>query len=157
MKLRYDTYCGLNCGACPVGLANEQENEGALQKMAGEWEVTREEVSCTGCKTDSIAPFCARCKMRACAMEKEIEFCNECDEFPCKVITDFSNDKAPHHSAIFENLEEIKKNGIEAWLKTDESRWSCSKCGTRFTWYNENCDKCGTELFSAVKEEDLKS
>ncbi len=153
MKVRYDTYCGLNCGACPVGLANEREDENTLKSMAEQWGVQREEVNCTGCKTQTIAPFCARCEMRVCAREKGLEFCSQCIDFPCRTITAFKNDKAPHHSPILKNLEEIEKEGIEAWLKKEEKRWSCSGCGARFTWYNETCSECGEELFDAVKEE----
>jgi len=153
MKLRYDAYCGLDCGACPVGLANELNDEAGLQKMAEEWGVKREDVICSGCKTATIAPFCARCEMRICAMEKGLEFCSQCDLFPCKIITDFKNDKAPHHSAIFENLKEIGKIGVEAWLETENRRWACGGCGTRFTWYSEKCTSCGEELFNANDQE----
>ena len=153
MKVRFDSYCGLNCGACPVGLANEQEDEKALDQMAEEWEARREDLNCTGCKTEKTAAFCTKCEMRVCAMEKGLEFCSECDEFPCKTITDFRNDKVPPHSAIFENLKEIEKSGIEVWLAEEEKRWTCNKCMTRFTWYNEACSDCGKDLFNAVNEE----
>ena len=153
MKVRYDTYCGLNCGACPVGLANELNYEAGLRKMADEWGVKREDVSCSGCKTDTIAPFCARCEMRVCAREKGFEFCYQCEEYPCDAITDFKNDKAPHHSPIFSNLREIQKNGIEPWLRQEEIRWSCSSCGKRFSWYDDTCSDCGGKLFSVVEEE----
>lgn len=153
MKVRYDAYCGLNCGACPIGLANEQEDEQGLQKMAEEWGVKREDLNCTGCKTTATASFCTKCDMRLCALETGVEFCNQCDEFPCEIITAFRNDKAPHHSAIFENLEEIKNKGIEVWLESEKKKWSCGKCGTRFTWYNETCSECGEELFNAVNQE----
>lgn len=153
MKTRYDTYCGLNCGACPVGLANELDDEENLRKMAEEWGVKRKDVICSGCKTDTIAPFCSKCEMRVCAREKGLEFCSRCNDFPCEKITSFKNDKAPHHSPIFKNLTEIEKMGIQAWLRQEEKRWSCSSCGTRFTWYNEACGECGEDLFHAVKEE----
>lgn len=153
MKVRYDAYCGLNCGACPVGLANELNDDEALEKMAEEWGVKREDVVCSGCKTDTVAPFCAGCEMRVCAMEKGLEFCSQCDLFPCKAITDFRNDKMPHHSVIFENLKEIEKNGVEAWLEAEERKWSYTECNTRFAWYSETCSNCGAKLFNAVDQE----
>jgi len=153
VKVRYDTYCGLNCGACHVGLANEMNDEEALKKLAQEWGVSREDVNCTGCKTGTTAPFCAGCEMRVCAMERGHEFCYQCKDYPCPTISDFRNDRAPHHSAVFSNLSQIEKHGIETWLKMEEARWSCQKCGKRYAWYNDNCTECGEELYSCEKEE----
>lgn len=153
MKVRYDAYCGLNCGACPIGLANEQNDDNGLVKMAEEWNARRDDLNCTGCKTATTASFCSNCGMRTCAMDKGLSFCSECSDFPCDTIKDFRNDRAPHHSAIFENLEEIGARGVEAWLAEEENRWSCSSCGTRFTWYSESCVKCGEPLFNAVDQE----
>lgn len=152
MKVRYDSCCGLNCGACPVGRANEMNDTEAITKFAEEWGTTVEDLSCTGCKTENTAEFCTNCKMRLCARDKNIEFCIECSEYPCKDITDFRNDKASHHSAVFSNLQKIKENGVDEWLKNEKIRWSCG-CSTSFTWYSETCGKCGAKLYNAVDEE----
>ena len=153
MKVRYDSYCGLNCGACPVGMANEMNDTEAIKAFAKDWGTTVEDLKCTGCKTEITAKFCTNCEMRLCARSKNLEFCVECNEYPCKDITDFRNDKAPHHSIVFFNLQKIKKNGLEEWLKSEKQRWSCNECGTSFNWYSESCEKCGAKLYNAVDEE----
>ena len=153
MKVRYDSHCGLNCGACPVGRANEMDDAEAIKKYAEDWGTTVEALSCTGCKTDVTAKYCTDCEMRLCARSRGLEFCVECDEYPCKDITDFRNDRAPHHSAVFKNLKNIEEKGLEEWLKNQKIRWSCSTCRTSFDWYSETCKKCGTKLFNAVDEE----
>ena len=56
-------------------------------------------------------------------------------------------------TAVFSNLAFMKEPGVEAWLETDASRWSCKECGSRFNWYSETCDDCGTQLYNAVSEE----
>ena len=153
MKNRYDTYCGLNCGACPVGLANDRGDTGRINAMAEEWGRLAEELVCGGCKTDKTAVFCTDCRMRLCAREKGLEFCVDCDDFPCSTISDFRNDEAPHHSVVLRNLELIGKLGVKTWLENEARRWSCPECGTRFHWYSETCEECGCSLYNAVSEE----
>lgn len=153
MEVRYDSYCGLNCGACPVGMANEQSDEEALSWMASQWKKERQDLTCTGCKTDVTASFCTACAMRKCAMEKNLDFCFQCGDYPCETITNFRDDDAPHHSAVFSNLAGISKKGIEEWLRNEKERWACGSCGTRFNWYMETCPRCGEELYNSVKEE----
>ncbi len=153
MNVRRDSYCGLDCGACPVGLANELDDSEGLQKMAIEWELKPSELRCGGCKGDITVPFCARCAMRVCAVSKGHEFCFQCTDYPCEALSAFKNDAAPHHSAVFRNLERIRETGIDAWLKHEAGRWSCPSCGRRFSWYEETCSACGAALESAVSEE----
>lgn len=70
------TYCGLDCGHC-------------------EW---REPCHCSGCVATKGMPFHAvdaPCPVAACAMEKHVPFCGVCTQFPCQLLTGFSND--PEH------------------------------------------------------------
>ena len=153
MQNRYDSYCGLNCGACPVGIANELDDSEAVRRMASEWGMDPSDLTCSGCKTDRTAVFCTDCGMRLCAREKKLEFCFQCDVFPCNKITAFRNDDAPHHSVVFSNLAKIRELGYETWLKNEAARWSCPECGERFGWYSETCAKCGKKLYNSVLEE----
>jgi len=143
----------LDCGACPVGMANERGDKGELARMAHQWGMLPEELQCGGCKGDVTAKFCARCIMRKCATEKGLEFCFQCGDYPCEDITFFRNDDAPHHSAVFSNLSRILAVGTENWLKEEEKRWSCPSCSRRFSWYQEKCPSCKAELYNAVSEE----
>jgi len=153
MGVRHDSYCGLNCGACPVGLANESGDSDKIAGMAAEWGRKAGELICEGCKADVTAGFCSRCRMRLCAMGRGLEFCVECPDYPCENLMAFRNDDAPHHSAIFRNLGEIQDLGVEAWLEVQAARWSCPECGRRFGWYDETCEGCGAELYNSVSEE----
>ncbi len=153
MDFRYDTYCGLNCGACPVLGANERGDEEWLRKAAEEDECTIDDLRCHGCKTDSTAMYCTGCEMRFCAKDKGLEYCSECTDFPCEIITDFRNDRHPHHSAIFKNLRTIREKGLKTWLEEERVRWLCPECGTRFYWYSQYCSGCGIELYNSSKEE----
>lgn len=151
-QLRYDSFCGLNCGACPVGMANELGRGDILDGFAANWNIEREKLECSGCKGDVIAGFCQGCEMRHCAREKGVEFCFQCDDYPCGTITEFRNDDAVHHSVVFSNLAKIREMGLDAWLESEKERWACPECKERFGWYSDRCS-CGCELRNAAREE----
>jgi hypothetical protein len=155
MKFRYDTYCGLYCGACGVIVAmkNNRLEEFANAHDFGGKKLSAADLECYGCKTTQTAVFCDRCGILDCAVEKGVEFCIECDEYPCDRLKSFQGDQAPHHSAIFKNLERIKEIGIEPWFSEQEKRWSCPACGGRFSWYDEKCESCGAKLYNCKDEE----
>ena len=60
--------CGINCSACYL----------RLKKMN----------PCPGCwEADGFKPeHCQRCKIKACVMKESIDFCFECESFPCEMI-----------------------------------------------------------------------
>lgn len=70
------TYCGLDCSNC-------------------EW---REPCHCNGCAATKGMPFHADkepCPIAACAMGKNLPSCGMCEDFPCQLLSDYSND--PEH------------------------------------------------------------
>lgn len=155
MEVRYDTYCGLYCGGCEVFLINKR---GIVDEKAKEWDMKPEDLKCNGCKTATVSAFCRSCKIKKCAETKGIEFCYQCPDYPCMIIKDFKNDEHPHHSIVLHNLSSIKENGLAKWLEEQEKRWSCSACGEKISWYEENCLKCGNLIRSSlVDDEELRN
>ena len=150
MKFQYDTYCGLYCGACDTLIANEK---GEVEKLAKEWHRKPEELRCFGCKTKTNAVFCLKCEIKQCAEKKKVDFCFECDEYPCTQLVAFRKDDSPHHSVVLKNLGIIRQKGIQKWLKEQKRRWSCSDCETKFSWYDRACNKCGSRLYNCEDEE----
>lgn len=152
MEFRYDTYCGLYCGACDVLIANKNGN---VEKLAKAWNMKPEKLRCHGCKTEIISSFCATCDIKKCAEKenKKVDFCFQCAEYPCARLVEFKNDKYPHHSVVLKNLDIIHDKGIDKWLEEQNSRWSCPNCGTKFSWYDKVCQNCGEKLYSCEDEE----
>jgi hypothetical protein len=141
--------CGLYCGACPMYLAtqsNDKEKQEALLKQfsSGPTQLKMEDILCDGCIGNGrVASFCSRCEMRACPNDKkDVTRCSDCQEFPCTLITNFNNDGMPHHGEVLNNLQQIKKMGIEKWAQYDEERWQCPECTSRISWYDSKCSKC---------------
>ncbi len=141
--LRYDTYCGLYCGACELltHTRNGKNQNGAKGLI------------CSGCKGDTPSKYTNGCDIRKCAHGKGVDFCFECDDHPCQVINEFCGSGDPHHSSILDNLKALKHIGLEEWLEQQRERWCCKNCGTPFSWYDENCDKCGASHYNSLKEE----
>lgn len=68
----------------------------------------------SGCKAD-IAEKSEddRCKIRQCCHQKGLDLCNECQKFPCELLT--SNPGVIKFHCI-ENLHEIKTKGLKLWV-----------------------------------------
>ena len=96
--------CGLTCRDCAIYLATREPDREKqykireniaqeIKKYYGE-EINPEDVrDCDGCKTEGGRMFSTGCPMRICAIEKGIESCAHCDDYPCKDLENlFSTD-----------------------------------------------------------------
>ena len=124
---RFDSYCGIYCGACSTPI-------------------------CNGCKVMNENHHSPDCRFIKCAQDKEVESCCFCDENPCNNVMEMGTDKYPHHWTVIPNGRRIKEVGLEAWLEEQKQRWSCQQCGAAFTWYESKCRSCGADLFSVQAE-----
>lgn len=78
-------YCGYRCHLC----AARSEDAEIRQKLVDGWRkyfgheaYTAENVKCGGCKGEG--PVADKvCRARPCAVEKGVESCALCDDFPC--------------------------------------------------------------------------
>lgn len=138
--------CGLYCGACYHYRASFPDGQHLLHP---EFRGSRplEGFACQGCRSDRlyIHPGCAECQIRACTDQKGIVHCGQCDEFPCARLIAFQTDGRAHHRPILEQLEDIKRKGIAQWLADQAARWTCA-CGQPFSWYETECQKCGSSI-----------
>lgn len=152
---RYDTYCGIYCGACEVMNAKTDEERARVIRMfegaLPGWHAAPDQVHCSGCKTENAFVNCRTCPIKSCARGKGVEFCFECSEFPCQIYSqlEMASDQIPvlkHIKASIKNQKEIKVNGVAKWLAAQEDKWKCPNCGTRFAWYTEECIGCKHNL-----------
>lgn len=142
--------CGLNCGACPMYLATQSNDEQKLQTLlkqfsSGPMKLAMEDILCDGCLGDGrVASFCRDCAIRVCPTDKSnVTRCSGCPDFPCSRITDFNNDGMLHHAEVLDNLSGIREMGIREWAKYDEERWRCTQCRLPMSWYDSECSSCG--------------
>ncbi|MFX1258194.1 MAG: DUF3795 domain-containing protein [Promethearchaeota archaeon] len=83
--------CGDNCSFCPRYSATLSNNDELLKEIAVLWKKIGwrdkidppEKLLCFGCET-----FNEECEynVRGCCIEKKIENCGKCDNYPCNII-----------------------------------------------------------------------
>lgn len=112
--------CGLFCGTCP----DYPEN-------------------CHGCYSDKVRSNCVECMpgFRTCSKEHGVKYCFECGEFPCERLIAFSKvhivNGICHHENIIRDLSEMKRIGVENWVKDQTAQHTCPECGELMWW----CEK----------------
>ena len=91
--------CGLNCGLCP------------RYYTAG---TSR----CPGCAGEGFSEVHPTCGILSCCQRKGIEYCFECEEFPCKKYatakTKMTDSFITHRNQLTD-MEKAKQIGIEAY------------------------------------------
>jgi len=142
--------CGLYCGACPMYIAtqtNDEQKQSALLKQfsSGPMKLKMEDLLCDGCIGNGrVASFCRNCPIRLCPADKQnVARCSDCPDFPCSRITNFNNDGMPHHAEVLENLRKMREMGIQKWARYEEERWHCPQCRLPMSWYDSKCSNCG--------------
>jgi len=98
--------CGLNCGLCP-----RYYTDGPSR--------------CPGCGGEGFLETHCTCSILPCCERKNIEYCFDCDEFPCKKYDGAdSSDSFITHKNQFKDLEKAKQMGIEAYMKEQKEKIS---------------------------------
>lgn len=132
--LRYEgliAACGMNCGLC-IGFLRERN-------------------PCGGCfkKDDENKPeVCRSCSIINCdhLAHTASGFCYDCNIYPCTRLKKLDHRyRSKYGMSMIENLELIKKTGLEDFTKKEESRWTCKVCGSGLCVHRPHCLKCKTE------------
>lgn len=106
-------YCGIDCSKCEGYLATQSGDEQQQAQVAQDWsrqfnvDIKPENVICDGCKAEKRKSIhCANtCNIRKCCIDKKIESCIECEDFPC----DDEKNIVEHVPEAKNNLESLKK------------------------------------------------
>jgi len=117
--------CGVNCFVCYVHLKNKKP--------------------CNGCYgIDTNKPErCKQCIIKQCVIGKNIKYCFECTEFPCKRIKNLEKSYVIRYSvSIVNNAKHVKIFGITDFFCSEKSKWECSKCGGVVTQHGNTCSEC---------------
>lgn len=133
--------CGLFCPGCSLYIGTH-EDPARMEHMAKQFNLPVEELYCDGCRAERRGPYCKRCKMIVCTKEKGIEFCSECDEYPCAELKEFQA-AMPHRINLWDDLARIGEIGFEAWYKEKLDYYACPDCGILNSAYDLKCRQCG--------------
>lgn len=125
--------CGLNCAKCDIHQAS-YGNEKLLRETI-EWfkkerneTIKPEQINCDGCRGSLKRHWSPECKMMLCAKNRGLQYCFQCEDFPCTILNEFSSDGIPHHKQTVKNMKRMKEVGIEAWIAGQKK---CTFCPDR--------------------------
>lgn len=133
--------CGLYCEACTLFIATKEDPE-RLKLLAARFQLSEEVMKCYGCRSAKRGPYCQTCKMFSCAAERGIEFCCDCEDYPCNDLKQFQSER-PHRIELWDDLERIRDLGFKHWIKEIKSNYTCPKCQSINSAYDLKCRKCG--------------
>ncbi|MFX1597454.1 MAG: DUF3795 domain-containing protein [Promethearchaeota archaeon] len=74
------------------------------------WLASQDE-PCRGCRFGDGWSWWSDCTVRGCCVEKNIDFCYQCKEFPCKTL--MSEPMSDYKETIIEANNQIKIMGVE--------------------------------------------
>lgn len=119
--------CGMNCGICLAFL--------------------RDKNRCEGCRgDDGHKPWsCVRCVIRNCELLEATpsNFCYDCEKYPCSRLKQLDKRyRTKYKMSMIENLNNIKKNGLDGFVQNEQKRWVCNKCGGTICVHRGFCLKC---------------
>ena len=73
-------------------------------------------------------------------MDKQIESCALCDDYPCKIVEDYPYKPFIEHAK--NDIEARKKLGKEEWIKSTIEKNTCPSCKTLNHWRANKCMSC---------------
>jgi hypothetical protein len=125
--------CGMNCGICKSYLAYSRGVAAQKGKVS----------HCSGCRIRG--KNCAFIK-RDCPKKvgKHIVSCSECPDMPCRRLAHLDQRYREHYGmSMVENLKEIREKGMDEFLKNQEAKYRCPKCGDVVSVHDGKCYTCG--------------
>lgn len=125
--------CGMNCAICSGYLAYSHN----LPKKTGKI------IHCIGCRPRNKQ--CAFIKGRCAKLKQgKVKFCFECKGMPCKSLEAIDRRyRTTYGMSMVDNLEFIKKHGIKKFLKKQEEKYKCGRCGKDVICvHNGKCYSC---------------
>ena len=104
MKSSLIAPCGMNCGLCVAYL--------------------REKNKCPGCSSErKVNGKCIKCAIKLCK-ERKGDYCFNCDKFPCERLKRLDKRyQEKYGMSEIDNLEYIRKKGIEVFMINEKKRW----------------------------------
>jgi hypothetical protein len=121
--------CGMNCGICVAFFG---------YTMSGK----KRKMKCVGCHPSGKS--CAHLK-KYCEtlLKNEIRYCYECNMFPCVHLQRLDEKYRKRYGmSMIDNLACIQDNGMDAFLRQQEKRYTCPDCGGVICVHTGICYTC---------------
>jgi hypothetical protein len=127
MNYRSVAPCGLICDLC-LG-AQRQKNK------------------CVGCNyPGNKPPYCIKCRIKNCDEKNGNDrlLCNKCPKYPCRRLKDLDKRyRRKYGESLVENFKLINEIGIKNFIRQENEKWKCEKCGELLCVHRSKCLHCG--------------
>ncbi len=124
--------CGLYCGACRSYLLLKK---GLLEQKGYK-------KGCKGCWVQN--KNCAFIKKKCARLRNEIDYCFECDRFPCQILKPLDTRyRQKYGVSLIKNLERMRETGVDKWGEEQQQLYKCKKCGGEICVHDDECFDCG--------------
>jgi len=124
--------CGMNCRLCVAFQARELDiNKQGFHRTY-----------CPGCipRGEHCLHMADRCEKVGKGL---VRFCIECEDYPCKRLKSLDKRyRDKYHMSMIENLDSIRENGVDEFLRRQEEKWRCPTCGGTICCHNGLCLAC---------------
>ena len=104
---------------------------------------------CASClNSDKGKPeHCRKCKIKECIKIKELSYCFECSEYPCKQIKDLEKSyNNRYQTSLMENSEFVRQFGLEKFMDMQKEKYICSQCGGIISIHDRECSECQEKM-----------
>jgi len=132
-KINIDTImfapCGMNCMVCYKHCYHKKPCAGCLNSDLGKPE------------------HCRNCAIKDCSSDKELSYCFECPDYPCKRIKNLEKSyNKRYHASLMENSEFVRQHGLEMFLEEQKEKYACPKCGGIISIHDRECSECQAKM-----------
>ncbi|NNK95885.1 MAG: DUF3795 domain-containing protein [Desulfobacterales bacterium] len=124
--------CGMNCAVCSRYLSYLND----LKRS-----------QCGGCRLENKK--CSYLFEKCSGLNSSInetasaKFCFQCDQYPCKQINRMDDRYRKNYKmSVKNNLENIRKKGIDKFIEEQYEEHSCSQCDGFKSVHNGQCFSC---------------
>ena len=132
--------CGLYCGVCGVYVAHKDNNLKLKERLTTVFNVGIDGLKCKGCLSNELFEHCKTCQIKSCTIEKGIEGCHQCDDFPCPFIDNIRMDIA--RKVVLRSVPARRKLGTNQWMEEEDKRYHCPHCGYTLFRGAQRCRQC---------------
>jgi hypothetical protein len=113
--------CGLDCFNCEI--YEENLTDEIAELVHSKLGVPKQAIPCKGCRQQDGKHYhfpSDGCATLNCVKARGLEFCCDCDEFPCAYLAPIADGAGlyPHNMKVY-NLCRIKKVALERWVEEE--------------------------------------
>lgn len=121
--------CGMNCMVCYKHCYHKKPCEGCLAGDQGKPE------------------HCRKCRIKDCRNAKEITYCYQCPEYPCKPIKALEKSyNTRYNASLIENSRRVEEIGMVAFLVQQREWYTCPDCGGIISIHDAECSECQKKI-----------